>query len=99
MSYYTKLILAFTLVLSTSNLVQAKNTEHRKDGPPKRPSFASIDLNENGEIDFEEFSSHKLPHGDHQTVFDNIDTNDDGFISNDEFVNHKPPQRNKRGED
>lgn len=91
-----KLILAITLIMTTSSLVQAKDDERSKNGPPKRPNFESIDINENGEIDFDEFSSQKFPHGDPQTIFDKIDTNSDGFISNEEFVNHKPPQRKKR---
>jgi len=96
MKNYTKLILAITVIISTSNLVQAKDTDRSKNGPPQRPNFESIDINENGEIDFDEFSSQKLPHGDPQTIFDTIDTDSNGIISNKEFVNHKPPQRKKR---
>lgn len=91
-----KLALATTIVISTSALVQAKNNEQSQNGPPKRPSFESLDLNEDGEIKFEEFSSHVLPHGDHQTVFNVIDTDGDSIITLDEFTNHKPPQRKKR---
>lgn len=94
MKNYTKIILAITLIVSTSSIVQAKNADRSRNGPPQRPSFESIDVNENGDIDFDEFSSQKLPHGDHQTVFDTIDTDSNGIISNDEFVNHKPPQHN-----
>lgn len=99
MRHYFKLILAITLIISTSNLVQAKRTDPSKHGPAQRPNFESIDINENGEIDFTEFSSHKRPHGDAQTIFDTIDTDSDGLISNEEFVNHKPPMRKKRGEE
>jgi len=96
MNNYTKLILTITLIISTSSMVQANNSERSKNGPPERPSFESIDINEDGDIDFDEFSSHKLPHGDYQTVFDTIDSDNNGVISNDEFVNHKPSQRKKR---
>ena len=99
MHHHFQLILVITLLISTSSLVQAKNTEHRKNGLLQRPSFESIDTNADGEINFNEFSSHKLPHGDHQRVFDIIDSNSNGIISNEEFVNHKPPMRKKRGED
>ncbi|KGJ86486.1 EF-hand domain-containing protein [Colwellia psychrerythraea] len=92
------LTLATTIIISASSLVQAKNTMQSKE-PHPRPCFSSIDINGDGEINFDEFSSHKIPHGDHQTVFDSIDTDSDGIISNDEFVNHKPPQRKKRRED
>jgi Ca2+-binding EF-hand superfamily protein len=96
MNNYTKLILTITLIISTSSMVQAKSSERSKNGPPERPSFKSIDTNEDGDIDFNEFSSHKLPHGDYQTVFDTIDSDNNGIISNEEFVNHKPPQLKKR---
>ena len=99
MNNYTKLALALTLIISTSIIVQAKNDNSNRNGPPQRPSFESIDTNEDGDIDFDEFSSHELPQGDHQTVFDSIDTDSNGIISNEEFVNHKPPQRKKRRED
>jgi hypothetical protein len=95
MHNYSKLVLAITLIISTSSVVQANN-ERSKNGPPQRPSFESIDVNEDGNIDFDEFSSKELPHGDHQTVFDMIDADNNGIISNEEFVNHKPPQRQQR---
>lgn len=67
-----------------------------KNGPPQRPTFESLDLNQNGDIDFDEFSSKELPRGDHQTIFDAIDADNNGVISNDEFTNHTPPQPPKR---
>lgn len=92
------LTLAATLILSTSSLVQAKKTMQDKE-PRSRPCFSSIDTNGDGEVNFDEFSSHKLPHGDHQTVFNSIDSDANGIISHEEFVNHKPPQRKNRRED
>lgn len=94
MNKYTQLILAITLIISSISVVNAQNNDRSRNAPPQRPNFESIDTNEDGDIDFDEFSSQKLPHGDHQTVFDMIDTNNNGVISNDEFVNHKPPQHN-----
>jgi hypothetical protein len=99
MNNYATLILSITLIISTSSVVQAKNNDRSRNGPPQRPSFESIDTNEDEYIDFDEFSSHKLPHGDHQTVFDSIDTDSNGILSNEEFVNHKPPQRKYRRKD
>jgi hypothetical protein len=96
MSHYSKLILAITLIISTSSIVHAQNDDHSKNGPPQRPSFESLDTNEDGDIDFDEFSSQEIPHGDHQTIFDLIDADNNGVLSNDEFVNHKPPQRERR---
>ncbi len=96
---YTKLILAISLIISTSSLVQAKSSEQGRNGPPQRPTFESIDINEDGEISLDEFSEQKIPHGDHETVFDLLDTDGDGVISSDEFDNHKPPQRKNRRKD
>ena len=96
MSNYVKLTLAIMLSISATSLVQARNAEHDNNRQHQRPSFESIDTNADGEIDFEEFSAHKIPHGDHQTIFDTIDTNSNGVISNEEFTNHKPPQRKQR---
>ena len=95
---YIKLFLASILLISVSSLVQAKNNPPDRNDPPPRPTFESLDLNQDGDIDFDEFSSHELAHGDHQTIFDAIDTNNNGVISNDEFTNHKPPQPQKRKE-
>lgn len=96
MNNYTKLILAITLTISTVSMVHAQNDDRSRNGPPQRPSFESLDTNEDGDIDFDEFSSSEIPHGDHQTIFDMIDADNNGVLSNDEFVNHKPPQRKKR---
>ena len=95
MNNYTKLTLAIMLLSSASSFAREQNSEQTKNIPHQRPSFESIDANTNGEIDFDEFSSKELPHGDHQTIFDMIDADSNGFISNNEFVNHKPPQPKK----
>ena len=50
-----------------------------------------VEIEINGNLDFDEFASHELPHGDHQTFFNLIDTDNNGVISQDEFDNHKPP--------
>ena len=49
-------------------------------------------VNEDGDVDIDEFSSLQLPFGDHQTVFDNIDADNNGIITEEEFKNHKPPR-------
>lgn len=92
MSIYTKPIIAIALLLAAASSVQAGNPKSNNEGPPpKRPSFESIDANTDGDVDFEEFSSHKLPQGDHQTIFNIIDADNNGVISQEEFDNHKPP--------
>lgn len=92
----TKLIIAITFIISASSLVQAKNADHNNGERPQRPTFASLDLNEDSEITFDEFSSHEIPHGDHETIFESIDSDGDGIILEEEFTNHKPPRRNNR---
>tara|TARA_R110001583_G_scaffold103271_1_gene250429 strand:+ start:2324 stop:2641 length:318 start_codon:yes stop_codon:yes gene_type:complete len=95
-SKYNKLIIAIILLILASSLVHAKNSMSDKNEPPPRPCFNSLDLNEDGDIDFDEFSSQEIPHGDHQTIFNSIDINNNGVISSEEFINHKPPQPQKR---
>ncbi|MBU2925944.1 EF-hand domain-containing protein [Colwellia sp. 4_MG-2023] len=97
MNIYIKQAIVVTLLVLASNQVLAKNTQNDGDRP-SRPTFESIDSNSDGDIDFDEFSSQELPHGDHQTVFDEIDTDNNGVISNEEFTNHKPPRpQNRKG--
>jgi len=99
MGTYTTRIIAVTLLVIASSQAQAKNTESNQENPRQRPCFSSIDTNGDGDIDLNEFSSHKLPHGDHQTVFNTIDSDKNGIISHEEFVNHKPPHRKNRREE
>lgn len=82
------------LVLSVlvSTPVLASDKQKGGGDRPQRPEFSSLDLNSDSEISFEEFSSHELPHGDHETIFNNIDTDGSGFISETEFTSHKPPR-------
>lgn len=87
-----KAFAAIVLSLVMFSQVQARDDSNRR-GPPERPSFSSIDLDSNGEVSFDEFSSKEIPFGDHQTVFDNIDSNQDGVITEEEFESHKPPKR------
>jgi hypothetical protein len=95
--YIKQAIVTTLLIVASSQAMAQKDTMQNKERPP-RPTFESIDTNEDGDIDFEEFSAHKLPHGDPQTIFNDIDTDNNGIISNDEFVNHKPPQPQNRQE-
>ena len=85
-----KLMLIAGVLLLTTGFAQA---ESERGAPPERPTFSSLDLNSDGEVSFEEFSSHDVPRGDHETIFGHIDTDSDGIITSDEFENHKPPQR------
>lgn len=52
------LTLAATLIISTSSLVQAKESMQSKE-PGQRPCFSSIDTNKDGVISNNEFVSHK----------------------------------------
>ena len=97
--FINKLLITSLLLMSASSLVNlsyAKNNMSDRNGPPPRPSFDSLDLNQDGDIDFDEFSSQEVHQGDHQTIFDAIDTDNNGVLSNDEFTNHTPPQPQKR---
>jgi len=90
-----KLIIA-TLLLSSMGQAYANGGQHGRGERPQRPTFTSIDLNQDGEVNLEEFSQHEIPMGDHDTIFAEIDSNNDGFINEDEFDSHKPPRRNGR---
>jgi len=59
-----------------------KHGERRK-GPP---NFAVLDTDNDAQISLEEFSQHKLPHGDPSKVFSRIDINQDGYISESELI-------------
>ncbi len=86
--------IALSLVFASNAYAQKPAQEDRKR-PPK-PCFSSIDSNSDGNIDFEEFSAHKIPFGEHEKVFAKIDTDGDGMISNVEFTSHKPPRHKKK---
>jgi len=86
------IILATTLLLGVS--VQSYAQERGPGG--ERPVFSNVDLDGNGEVNFEEFSQQKLPGGDPQEIFDSIDANKDGVITEQEFLDHKPPAPPRR---
>ena len=92
----SNVMIAIAMGLAVSSQVYAEDNEQAKGKKPPRPSFASIDANVDGEIDFDEFSLQELPHGDHQTVFSEIDTDSDGIVTKQEYQKHKPPRRPKR---
>ena len=89
MNIYVKPIVAFTLLIVASNQALAKKSMNEGERP-SRPSFSSLDTNSDSDIDFDEFSSHEIPHGDHQTLFNEIDSDNNGVISAEEFDSHKP---------
>jgi len=103
MRTYSKILLALllsaTAVVQTAQAMPTPDDNSTDDRPPRneRPKFSTIDINSDGEIDSEEFSAQKLPHGDHQTVFASMDTDNNGVISEEEFENHKPPHKKNRG--
>lgn len=88
-------IIAATLLIAISTSTQAGNKNQNDRERPKRPCFSTFDTDSNGKITLEEFSSHELPHGKHETIFSHIDANSDGVITTTEFNNHQPPKRKK----
>ncbi|WP_426358192.1 EF-hand domain-containing protein [Pseudocolwellia sp. HL-MZ19] len=85
-----KIIIA-TLLLTSIGQVYAKGDQRGER--PQRPSFSSIDTNEDGEISLDEFKEHELPMGDHETIFEEMDSDGNNAIDEDEFDSHKPPRR------
>lgn len=90
----TVLATALLFVIFSQTPAQAQEQNRGRPGPP--PAFSSIDINGDGEVDFDEFSQQDLPSGDHQTIFDEIDSDSNGVISKTEFKNHRPPAKQKR---
>lgn len=95
---FERLILISSIFISSiviSNLSYASNNKQPppREGRGERPSFTTLDINSDGGISFEEFTSKPLPFGDHQAIFLTIDTNEDGVIDEQEFINHKPPHK------
>jgi len=91
----TRLLTFITLTALMATIGSTQAAEEHSHQKPAKPDFSTLDLNVNGEIDFDEFSSHEIPMGDHQTVFEHIDADSNGVISEEEFANHKPPRRNE----
>ena len=86
-------VFGFATLMSQAD-AKGNNSDRKKH--KQRPSFVSLDADSSDSINFEEFSAHKIPFGDHQTIFDNIDSDNDGVITLEEYENHKPPQRKRR---
>ncbi len=98
MSYSQKLLLSIVLLMSVSTHVLAKNSPKQNRDQPPRLELTTIDINGDGEIDFDEFAQFaqfELPFGDHQTAFSHIDSDDNGIISSEELESHKPPKRDR----
>ena len=93
MNMKSKVIIAVTLLCVSIIHVNAKNPQKSKEGPPPRPLFSAIDINNDGDIDFDEFSSQQEPREGYQKIFSQIDNDDNGVITKAEFNNHKPPKK------
>lgn len=93
---FSKVLLISSIIFSGFSFTEAKKNHPPREGKGERPSFTALDLNSDGGIDFEEFTSKAPPSGDHQAVFLTIDSNDDGVIDEQEFINHKPPHKNTK---
>ncbi len=97
MAAFLPVILLLSMVFM-SQAANAMGDEHRKGKRgerPKPPTFASLDVNQDGVVSFNEFEQHEIPRGDHATIFDFIDTNQDGQITEEELTSHKPPKHRK----
>jgi hypothetical protein len=86
-------IMVITILLATMTQAQATPSPLPQDGPPPRPSFSSLDINSDGDISFDEFSTQKLPRGDHKTIFSTIDKDRNNVLSEEEFMGHKPSKK------
>jgi len=70
-----------------------------RQGPPggDRPEFSTVDTDDSGYIDIDEFSAQTLPGNvDPETIFNHIDADGDGQITEQEFNDHKPPMPPQR---
>ncbi|SFD27343.1 EF-hand domain-containing protein [Pseudoalteromonas denitrificans] len=87
-------------ILCSVNVFADDNIDKKGDCDGRRgpPPFTKLDINGDGAITFDEFSKHKIPRGNHETVFSHFDTDNDGKISEHEFNDRKshPPRRQKR---
>ena len=86
------------LVMSVGVMSQsyaADSDQGRPEGKPQGgpPQFSSVDINDDGELTFEEFSAQEIPHGDHQTVFNDMDSDGNGEVSENEFTSFRPPRQ------
>jgi len=99
MNIITKTIIMSTFSL-TALMVSAQEDDvsdpHTQEVRPARPSFVAIDINSDGVIDFDEFSSRPLPKKRQHRIFSKIDKDNNGVISKAELINHKPPKRKER---
>ena len=88
---YAKFIL--TVVFSSSVLALSTACDARGPDGERRapPPFSELDLDANGVVTLEEFRRHKIPHGEHATIFSHIDVNADGQITKEELTSHEPP--------
>jgi hypothetical protein len=93
MNMKSKVIITVTLLCVGIIHVNAKNPQKSKEGPPPRPLFSAIDINNDGDIDFDEFSSQQEPREGYQKIFSQIDNDDNGVITKAEFNDHKPPKK------
>jgi hypothetical protein len=86
------LVITAVLLLGVSACSRAEQRgPGGEGGPGERPVFSTVDIDGNGEINFEEFSQQNLPGGDVKEIFDSIDADKDGIITEQEFLDHKPP--------
>jgi hypothetical protein len=86
-------LLGLCLALS-GNAFANESKEGKKR--PKPPKFETLDVNENGEVDFEEFSVLKFRRGDMQTIFNKIDTDGSSTITQEELKAHKKSRKGSK---
>lgn len=89
---------AFGIALCLSIAAQANANRPERGERPEPPSFAELDLDGDGAVDYEEFLASEVPNNDHDVIFSHIDADQDGYLSEDEVTNHEPPERGERGQ-
>ena len=70
MSLQAKILLTLTLLFSLLDQAYANKPQH--GGPPPRPEFSSIDVNEDGSIDFTEFDADNLSESDAISIVETL---------------------------
>lgn len=93
---FNVVLISLLAFLSIQVVAYSDDEQNQQRGERRGPpAFTELDLDGDGSLTLAEFQEHKIPRGDHETVFNHIDSDSDGVISEDEMTNHKPPRRQR----